>query len=509
MTMDLELTLPLWSEVRDAIARYDASRLREAVTAVLRAPPANSQQDLQETISRIAGPWYGRGGWSIGNESFGSCWCHSPVANLRAANGDPAQLGPAVDWVVGEVRAMVECLRAFDAAFGRVKRDAKGELDEPGVVAAIDEIIDGVIDRTACQESWYRYAGDGVTWLCDALGVPRGAIEAVVEASINTVFSSWTAPSPGPRRAAVRAVGEVLHATRHEPPEEVIGRAEGWLRPARPRLAEALAAIDGLRGSAAAEALVARGLLSESWLDPSRCAFAEFGKRARPTPPRKTAGDAMVYALLAADAEGATRAEALAQEVAHRLVAYGLKRSSTPVVWLLERDVPGYGYRRFQTTHATLHLLQSAVAALSGAADPRLEVDAWARAVKPLLPAKCAARDLRARCIEAAAEVQTAVNAQRAKLGYEAPSMAQLWSASRWWRLLSDAGMRVPDGEGAALPPSFGGDARSLAKVVPAGALLRDLPDALAAIVALWDTGYALHEIDAKRAALTLLIPRP
>lgn len=505
MTMDLQLTLPLWSEVRDAIARYDEPRLREAVTAVLRA---TAPQDLPATIAPIAGAWYGRGGWSIGNESFGSCWCHSPVANLRAANGDPARLAPAVDWVVGEVRAMVECLRAFDAAFGRVRRGAKGELDEAGVVAAIDEIIDGVIDRTACQESWYRYAGDGVTWLCDALGVPRGAIEAVVEASINTVFSSWTAPSPGPRRAAVRAVGEVLHATRHEPPEEVIGRAEGWLRPRRPRLAEALAAIDGLRGSAAAEALVARGLLSESWLDPSRCAFADFDKRARPTR-TKTAGDAMAFALLAADAEGATRADALAQEVAHRLAAYGLKRAPAPVVWLLERDVPGYGYRRFQTTHPTLHLLQSAVAALSGAADPRLEVDAWARAVKPLLPATCDALDLRARCIEAAAEVQTAVNAQRAKLEYEAPSLAQLWSASRWWRLLSNAGMRVPDGEGAAQFPSFGGDARSLAKVVPAGALLRDLPDALAAIVSLWDTGYALHEIDAKRAALTLLIPKP
>lgn len=508
MTTDLQLTLPLWSEVRDAIARYDESRLRDAVTAVLRAQPAAAQPDLQATISTIAGTWYGRVGWSIGNESFGSCWCHSPVANLRAANADSARLAPAVDWVVGEVRAMVECLRAFDAVFGRVKRGAKGELDEAEVTAAIDGIIDGVIDRTSCQESWYRYAGDGVTWLCDALGVPRGSIEAVVEASINTVFSSWTAPSPGPRRAAVRAVGEVIHVTRHEPPEEVIGRAEGWLRPRRPRLAEALSAIEGLKGSAAAEALVARGLLSESWLDPSRCALAELNKRAKATL-SKTAGDAMVYALLAADEEGATRAEALAQEVAHALAAYGLKRSSTPLVWLLERDVPGYGYRRFQTTHATVEVLVRSAAALSGAEDPRLEVDAWARAVKRLLPARCDALDLRARCIEASTEVQTAVNAQRARLNYEAPSMARLWSASRWWRILSDAGMRAPDSETSALLPSVAGDARALTKVAPAGALLRDLPDALAAIVSLWDTGYALHEIDAKRAALTLLIPRP
>ena len=87
--------------------------------------------------------------------------------------------------------------------------------------------------------------------------------------------------------------------------------------------------------------------------------------------------------------------------------------------------------------------------------------------------------------------------------------MARLWSASRWWKLLADAGMQVPDSETCALLPSFGGDARAFAKVVPEGALLRDLPDALAAIVSLWDTGYALHEIDAKRASLTLLIPRP
>jgi hypothetical protein len=508
MTTDLALTLPRWSEVRDALARYDESRLRAAVTAVLRAPPATWQQDLDATISTNAGAWYGRGGWSIGNESFGSCACHSPVVNLRAANADPARLAPAVDWVVGEVRAMVECLRAFEAAFGRVKRGAEGALDEAEVTAAIDAIIDGVIDRTSCSESWYRYAGDGVTWLCDALGVPRDAIEAVVEASINTVFSSWTAPSPGPRRAAVRAVGEVLHATRHEPPEEVVGRVEGWLRPRRPRFAEACATIEGLEVQAAAEALVARGLLSDAWLDPSRSAFADFNKRARPML-RKTAGDARVYALLAADAEGAARAEALAHEVAHRLAVYGLKRAPTQVVWLLERDVPGYGYRRFQTSHPTLHLIESAAAALSGAADPRLDVDAWARAVKRLLPAKCDARDLRARCIEAATAVQTAVNAQRAKLDYEAPSMAQLWSASRWWTLLSDAGMRLPDREGLALFPSFGGDVRSLAKVVPEGARLRDLPNALAAIVSLWDTGYALHEIDAKRPALTLLIPTP
>jgi hypothetical protein len=69
--------------------------------------------------------------------------------------------------------------------------------------------------------------------------------------------------------------------------------------------------------------------------------------------------------------------------------------------------------------------------------------------------------------------------------------------------------MRLPDREGLALFPSFGGDVRSLAKVVPEGARLRDLPNALAAIVSLWDTGYALHEIDAKRPALTLLIPTP
>ncbi len=503
MTVDPMSVLPPWAEVREAAASYDEARLREVVVATFE--PGRETRDFNETISATVGTWYGRSGWSVGNESFGSCWCHSPMLAYTRGPRDPARLTPAVDWVAREVGALVECLRAFAAIFEALPRGASPEA----VAQTLDRIIDAVIERTGCQESWYRYVGDGTTWLCDHLGVERGAIESVVEGSINAVFSSWTAPPPGAREAALRAVGDALTASRRDPPEELLECARGMLRPRRPRLAEALAAIEGQQNaSAAAEVLVARGLMPEAWLDTSKGGFSDLDKRAKSTPPRGQPRSAAVWALLAADAERAALAQELAQELAHRLVAFGVRKRPSRVVWLLERDVPGYGVGRVLRHHPALDLASALASTLSGAADSRLDVAAWATAVKPLLRRGVNPLQLRARCIDAACDVQAAVTSQRVKLSYEAEGIARLWAASRWWSLLVDAGARLPDAATRSVLFFAGVNPRSLASIAPEGTPLAEVPDLLSALVALWGTGYPLHEINAARESITLLIPK-
>jgi hypothetical protein len=99
------------------------------------------------------------------------------------------------------------------------------------------------------------------------------------------------------------------------------------LRPDRPRLAEAQAAVAGITDPREAwETLAIRDVIPASWVnDPGR-KFARAGKHGAP-------GDLSTAVALAADPEGVAAAEALAVEFAHRLEVWCPGSASRRVVW--------------------------------------------------------------------------------------------------------------------------------------------------------------------------------
>ena len=189
-------TVPRWADVHATVVRFDVDALRDAVAKVLER--GGDDDALWEATRAQVGPWFGVHGWWIGNESFGSCWCHSPLASRNKRKG--AQTA-AVAWVVHEVTLLVDFVRALDDLFAGVR-----DHDTARAVArGFDALVDEVATRTQCNESWYRYVVACIPWLFDALGIRRGRqLQALLERTMGCVFSSWVRPSPDAARAMAR-----------------------------------------------------------------------------------------------------------------------------------------------------------------------------------------------------------------------------------------------------------------------------------------------------------------
>lgn len=522
MTIDAGVDGPLrpWLEVRTAIDRFDEADLRrelEAAVGTLEGPAVNA---LDARIGAAVGAWYGgNGAWRAGNESFGGCWCHSPVARLTAApqaERTAAMREEAVAWLVGEVRLLVEALRGFASIYDALDRGAQGAARERVVEAAIDALIDLVAQRTQCSESWYRFVADGVTWLCDALGAPRGGVVDTLRQTIRTVFSSWTAPAPAARRAATQSLAACIAQTVRPLPAPIAARAARVLRPPRELEPALLDDVAGLEGAAAVEALIARGLLDASWARDARRGFARLDAKTALEPATEVARDAELYALLASDSRGVATAEALAQEFAQRAAPWaGADAGPVRVVWVRGRRVEGYSYRRMLSAFSAPFVpIVRAAGALSGTSDPAPigdggDDDAWETAIAPLLRADASPAALRAQCIDAAALVHAAVIAQARRFGYETGTVGTLWSAAVCWSVLCAAGMRAPDRAAATALGLYDADATALIRAAPPGEPLAAASDPLDALMALWDTGYVVHAFDPTARVVTLLAPDP
>lgn len=496
--------LPVWREVRAAIDRYDEARLRATLYDVINARGDELDAVVTRAVTSTAGAWYGHAGWSAEDNPFDDYDRRALSERLDSTATSNAARSEVVTWIVTQVGAMVGFLREIAAVIDDVNPIAQGDAREAALRDALGRVVDLTRSRAGYREPWSRYAGDATVWLGDLVGAARSVVVPKLERTLRVLGDLWSSPTPVEREAVLRALTDALSPTPREIPGELVARVDRLLSPRRARLAEAVAVVKSVKHAEAVEALVARGLLDASWLDPSRRAFTGFNREARLRPPRAKPNDSFVYALLASDPDGVARAEALAVEFAHRLRAYGLHDAPTRPVWALERDCGASGYSRTLAGNELLDRIIELVEHLSNATDRHRNLHAWADAVCLALPLVADPRDLRARCIDAAAEVSLAVSARLDRTVRDAATVTRFWSASCWWSMLAAAGALIPSRvtrEALGLydrPP-----------LAPEGTPLRDLPDPLAALVALWDTGYTLHAIDPKENALVLLLPAP
>lgn len=500
--------LPPWSSVREALARYDEERLREALRALL-ARSLPTFDALHAALREALGCWYdGSYAWRVGNESFGGCLCHSPVRRLAGAVDGQPQSTPeeALEWVVLEVRALRDALRSFEALFATVPRGLEGEAQRRSLEAATNALIDDLVERTGCSESWYRYVGDGLRWLGDHLGAPRSALEPSLDGALSTLFTSWSAPSVPKRNAAVETLVASLGADAAPLGKDASALVGGLLRPSRPRLPEALDATAKRSGAAALEAAIARGLLEVRWSGEPARGFREFTPKARLGGVTSLPEDATLVAALAADPAGVATAEEHAWEFARALEPWG-GPSVERLCWVRARSVEGFAYRKLLPVHPHLAPLATCASVLSGALLPQEEVTLWAEPLRSCAPHDADLLALREQCLAAASEVHRAVLHVRARLGYEFDTVATLWCAERYWSLLAASQLRVPSRELCAalrVPPA---ETELLLRSAPEGARWSEVPNPLAALLSLWRGGYALHALEPQARTLTLLAP--
>jgi hypothetical protein len=172
------------------------------------------QRRLDVILRRELGAWYGHGGWRVGNESFGGCFCHGFVREL-STTPRPDGVRRAARWVVDELDAMARCLRALAMAFTLF--DGGDDPAERAVhlSLAIDHVIDTVHDATASTGPWHRYVVDGVAWLFEHHGIeqPRALVDMVGK-TLEPLCSGPEAPTLDDRhRACDDLAGAVVLAT--------------------------------------------------------------------------------------------------------------------------------------------------------------------------------------------------------------------------------------------------------------------------------------------------------
>jgi hypothetical protein len=172
------------------------------------------QRRLDVILRRELGAWYGHGGWRVGNESFGGCFCHGFVREL-STTPRPEGVRRAARWVVDELDAMARCLRSLAMAFTLF--DGGDDPAERAVhlSLAIDHVIDTVHGATASTGRWHLYVIDGVAWLFEHHGIeqPRALVDMVGK-TLEPLCSGPEAPTLDDRhRACDDLAGAVVLAT--------------------------------------------------------------------------------------------------------------------------------------------------------------------------------------------------------------------------------------------------------------------------------------------------------
>lgn len=244
------------------------------------------------------------------------------------------------------------------------------------------------------------------------------------------------------------------------------------LRPERPRLAEARAAVEGVTDAREAwETLVARGFVPDDEVDVSYRKYRRGRGQWAPSP--ATARDA---AVVAADFAAMLTAEELAREFLAAAKAVGVVAS--------ERFLWETGWPRSRAAGASVHDALDAAgdAALDAAGDDRME-----RAGKSVWPMVRAAgfpyefEDLEGQSAGAEFEEFFA--------SHIAATAGDAWV----WADAAKRGLRLA------------ANAKGVAKSAR-GELVRDLPDPYEPLLALWGTGYGLDR--AGEEGVTLVCPR-
>lgn len=483
---------PPWVSVCADVARFDREALQRAVAETLARDP--SDEALWAATRAVVGPWFGMQCWWIGNESFGGCWCHSPMVALRRGGRGRAA---ARDWVVQEVVLLVDAVRALGPLFEALREEPDTAR---AIVRGFDGLVDEMAERTQCNESWYRFVVACVPWLFDALGVPRGAeLDRLLERTTACVFSSWTRPSPDAARAMAHELAAYGAAQYDRPPPapfappRVALDLPRLLVPARPRRAEAEAALTGVADGACLSALVARGLLPHAWAQsPPR--FAELNARAEVKPLRAHPPRRLLVAL-AADPEGVAAAVEALADYDRALAAWS---GDGPVggvaVWCDATLPQGWAARRCLGHDPPLDAALAWVEALCGlpqhGISPAAALDVPALATMLGVPAPEAVA-LRALCHEARSTVHQQLFAAKAQLDLDHDTVTRVWAAACCWDALRLLDLRYDHRRTVAAAPR---SAEHLARwALHDGAPMRAVPMPLAPLLALWRLGYPLR----------------
>lgn len=490
MTTDIEPQRIGWQTRRDALGAWREDALRAALDAALVDPEVRTVDELRAAIARVVGDEVADAVLFAVRAALSMPGYIELAAPLPERRRDWALRGRAVDDGVNAARAefawIAELARIFDEVDGSVA----------SIERAVDRVIDAVEERTGLEESWYQSLSEPLEWLAESLGRPALPVSVAFESLEGVVFTSWVTPEVSPRRFAVRKLAMSCTGEGLRVPEELTERASKLLRPQRPRLDEALDVVKARDPQGALEALVSRGLLDESWLDDSARARGGINRKQAVTfnPKGNTARE--LLALLAADAQGVARAEALAHEVARRLAPFNLSARQWKPVWVTEARGEALVFPRYHNTGPPFSNV-----IVAGTLPTRSDVDELAKMmvesgrVPPSRRGEL--RDGGSRIIERGADIAHAMMSWGHLTRADRDTVAKLWLAAESWSMLASLGALTPSREGftkgwTPAPP-----------LVP----LRDLASPLDPLLELWDTGYALHAFDVPRGLVVLFAP--
>ncbi|NOK18683.1 hypothetical protein [Corallococcus carmarthensis] len=197
-----------WAIIRDSLDGYAPDKLirllREYLTP--RVPPGtrkltDEQHDtmakhVQRLLNQNLGPWYTETHLYLGNESFGGyCWCHrffrhKPTPNMSVEYN--------IQLIIDALAQSREWLFKLGAHFKALERDLPSAPEDTDIrmLALADGIVTTMnltMDATGCEESWYTFADQALTWMFDAIALRPGYQAGKLMRKL-FAFESWHGP---------------------------------------------------------------------------------------------------------------------------------------------------------------------------------------------------------------------------------------------------------------------------------------------------------------------------
>ncbi|RKH19042.1 hypothetical protein D7V77_33125 [Corallococcus sp. CA041A] len=213
-----------WLRIRDSLDGYEPEKLIRLLREYLapRVPPGtrkltDEQHDtmakhIQRMLNQNLGPWYTETGLYLGNESFGGyCWCHrffrqKPTPNMGVEYN--------IQLIINALEQSREWLFKLDAHFQALKRDLPSGPGDNDIrtLALADGLVTTMnltMDATGCEESWYTFADEALSWMFDAIELRPGYQAGKLMRKL-FAFESWHSPPEAELRDSAEKVAAAV-----------------------------------------------------------------------------------------------------------------------------------------------------------------------------------------------------------------------------------------------------------------------------------------------------------